>query len=424
MTAVQHWWRVQSFRFRVGLIALLGLIWRLAYVNLEQPYRILTDEAWYVTQAHRLFSVHPFTSLFDYSLPTAQHGPLISILVSPFAWLFPDATAGLRFLIPFIGLFTVLGFAVLGRQLVSERCGLIAAALAAILPDFWVRDGLVASESLSVALLVWLLVLLHSFLREPRLRTSIALGLLVGALTLTRAECAGLCLVLLGFLVWKLRSQWRAAVRHCAVVLLIAATVVAPWVAFNSSRFESNVLLTNNLGITLAGANCHAAYYDGRYIGYDTPTCWDAAQAQALAVSTDEAVQSAFMKSMALDYVRAHITRMPLVMTMREAWLVGIYRPSYVVFMSSLGGQPRWATWMQMLGFWILAGAALTLSLVKRRGSKRILDPLRAPVFFYMLFTLGLAALFVGHWRYRSTLDIALVLIVASRLSTGLSEKK
>jgi hypothetical protein len=207
-------------------------------------------------------------------------------------------------------------------------------------------------------------------------------------------------------------------------VLLIAATVVAPWVAFNSSRFESNVLLTNNLGITLAGANCHAAYYDGRYIGYDTPTCWDAAQAQALAVSTDEAVQSAFMKSMALDYVRAHITRMPLVMTMREAWLVGIYRPSYVVFMSSLGGQPRWATWMQMLGFWILAGAALTWSLVKRRGSKRILDPLRTPVVLYILFTLGLAAIFVGHWRYRSTLDIALVLIVASRLSTGLSEKK
>jgi 4-amino-4-deoxy-L-arabinose transferase-like glycosyltransferase len=424
MTAVQHWWRAQSFRFRVGLIALLGLIWRLAYVNLEQPYRILTDEAWYVTQAHRLFSAHPFTSLFDYSLPTAQHGPLISILVSPFAWLFPDATAGLRFLIPFIGVFTILGFAVLGRQLVSERCGVIAAAVAALLPDFWVRDGLVASESLSVALLVWLLVLLHSFLREPRLRTSIALGLLVGALTLTRAECAGLCLILLGFLVWKLRSQWRTAVRHCAVVVLISATVVAPWVAFNSSRFESTVLLTNNLGITLAGANCHAAYYDGRYIGYDTPTCWDAAHAKALAVSTDESVQSAFMKSMAVDYVRANITRIPLVMTMREAWLVGMYRPSYVVFMSSLGGQPRWATWMQMLGFWILAGAALTLSFVKRRGPKRILDPLRTPVVLYILFTLALAAVFVGHWRYRSTLDIALVLIIASRLSMGLSEKK
>jgi 4-amino-4-deoxy-L-arabinose transferase-like glycosyltransferase len=424
MNVLQRWWGTRSFRFRIGLIAALGLLWRLYYVTLEQPYRILTDEAWYVTQAHRLFSEHPFSSLFDYDLPTAQHGPLMSLLVSPVAWLFPNATAGLRFIIPFIGVFTILGFAVLGRQLVSERCGVIAAALAALLPDFWVRDGLVASEALSVALLVWLLVLLHSFLREPRLRTSIALGLLVGALTLTRAECAGLCLVLLGLLVWKLRSQWSAAVRHCAIALLISATVVAPWVAFNSTRFESTVLLTNNLGITLAGANCHAAYYDGRYIGYDTPTCWDAAQAKALAVSTDEAVQSAFLKSMAMDYVRAHITRIPLVMTMREAWLVGIYRPSYVVFMSSLGGQPRWATWMQMLGFWILAGAALTLSFVKRRGPKRILDPLRAPVLLYILFTLALAALFVGHWRYRSTLDIALVLIIASRLSTGLGEKK
>jgi hypothetical protein len=212
-------------------------------------------------------------------------------------------------------------------------------------------------------------------------------------------------------------------VRHCAIALLIAATVVAPWVAFNSTRFESSVLLTNNLGITLAGANCHAAYYDGRYIGYDTPKCWDAAHAEALAVSTDESVQSAFMKSMALDYVRANITRIPLVMTMREAWLVGIYRPSYVVFMSSLGGQPRWATWMQMLSFWILVVTALTLSFIKRGRPKRILDPLGAPVLLYILFTLALAAVFVGHWRYRSTLDIALILIIASRLSMGLREK-
>ena len=419
MTAIRHWWSAQSFRFRIGLIALLGLIWRLAYVTFEQPYRILTDEAWYITQAHRLFSPYPFTSLFDYNVPTAQHGPLMSLVVSPVAWLFPNATASLRVLVPFIGLWTILGFAVLGRKLVSERCGVVAAGLAAILPDFWVRDGLVASESLSVALLVWLLVLLHSVLREPRLRTTVALGLLMGALILTRAECAGLCFVLLGVLVWKLRSEWRTAVRLSALALLITAAVVAPWVAFNATRFESSVLLTNNLGITLAGANCQAAYYDGRFIGYDTPQCWDAAQAKAQEISTDESVQSAFMKSMALDYARAHITRIPLVMTMREAWLVGTYRPSYVVFMSSLGGQPRWATWIQLVSFWILVLAASTLSFVKRGGRKRNLDPLRAPVVIYVLFTLALAAVFVGHWRYRSTLDIALVLVVASRWSTS-----
>ena len=200
------------------------------------------------------------------------------------------------------------------------------------------------SESLSVALLVWLLVLLVSFLRGPRLRTAVLLGTVMGVLVLTRAECAGLCALLLAFLVWKLRSEWRSAVRLSVIALLVSAVVVSPWLAFNATRFQSSVLLTNNLGITLAGANCHAAYYDGRYIGYDTPRCWNEAQDKARALSPDEAVQSSIMKSMGLDYAKAHTSRIPLVMAMREAWLTGLYRPSYVVYMSALGGQPRWAT--------------------------------------------------------------------------------
>ncbi|CAB4874323.1 unannotated protein [freshwater metagenome] len=416
MTAFHLWWATQSFRFRIGLIALLGLLWRLCYVTLERPYRILTDEAWYVTQAHRLFTTHPFTSIFDYNAPTAQHGPLISILVAPIAWLFPDADAGLRFVIPFIGVLTIVGFAIAGRQLVSERGGVIAAALAAFLPDFWVRDGLVVAESLSVALLVWLLVVLHVMIRAPRLRTAIALGVVMGALVLTRAECAGLCIALLGYLLWRMRNQLRNAVRLSALSLLLALVVVAPWMAFNATRFESTVLLTNNLGITLASANCHAAYYDGRYIGYDTSRCWLAAQAKARSLSSDEAEQSSIMKSMALEYAREHATRIPLVVAMREAWMVGLYRPSHVVFMSSLGGQPRWATWMQLVSFWLLGLAALVFGCKRVRSRQHRLDPIGGPIVLYVVFTLALAAVFVGHWRYRSTLDIALILIFVASL--------
>jgi len=419
VNVLQRWWGAQSFRTRIALIASLGLLWRLYYVTLEQPYRILTDEAWYVTQAHRLFSPYPFTSLFDYSVPTAQHGPMLSLLVAPVAWLFPGATSGLRFLIPCFGVMTIVGFAVLGKQLISERCGVVAASLAAVFPDFWIRDGLVVSESLSVALLVWLLVLLVSFLRGPRLRTAVLLGVVMGVLVLTRAECAGLCVLILGLVVWKLRGEFWGVVRLCAITLVVSAVVVSPWVAFNASRFQSNVLLTNNLGITLAGANCHATFYDGRYIGYDTPRCWNEAQDKARALSSDEAVQSSIMKSMGLDYAKAHVTRIPLVMAMREAWLTGLYRPSYVVYMSSLGGQPRWATWAQLVGFWILGAVALGLCLLRRQGQRRLLDPLRGPIVLYVVFTLALAAIFVGHWRYRSTLDIAAILFIASRLAAS-----
>jgi hypothetical protein len=238
-------------------------------------------------------------------------------------------------------------------------------------------------------------------------------------LILTRAECALLCVALFGFVTWKLRSQWRSVAGLCVIAIVVSGVVIAPWVAFNATRFESNVLLTNNLGITLAGTNCHAVYYDSRYIGYDAPQCWMDAAAKARSVSSDEAMQSHVMTSIALDYARANASRIPLIIAMREAWLAGIYRPSYVVSTSVLEGQPRWATWMQLVSFWLLAVAALVLSSRDRTGGRRHLNPLRTPILLYCLFTIALVAVFVGHWRYRSSLDIALVLIVASRWSPG-----
>ena len=71
------------------------------------------------------------------------------------------------------------------------------------------------------------------------------------------------------------------------------------------------------------------------------------------------------------------------------------------------------------MSFWLLGLAALGLGLLKKRGRRGLLDPIRGPIVLYVVFTLALAAIFVGHWRYRSTLDIAAVLFIASRLATS-----
>ena len=416
--AMRQWWGQKSFRDRVAVVALLGLIWRLVYVNLETPYRILTDEAWYVTQAQRLFGPHAFTSLFDYSVPTAQHGPLMSVLIAPIAWLFPGATEGLRFFIPLLGIVTIVGFAMVGRAIGGDRVGITAGVAAAIFPDFWIRDGLVVAEPLAVAITIWMI---FSFLKLTHHRTtrwSVLTGVLAGALVLARAEAIVLATVVVLIAMWSMRDDWRAAVRVGSLVTLCVALIVAPWIAFNSGRFERSVSLTNNLGITLAGANCHATYFDGRYIGYDTPICWNAAQAKARVVSPDESVQSVEMTRMGLNYAREHIGRVPLVVIMRELWMVGLYHPSYVVKMSALGGQPRWATWVQA-GTFLPLLLLTTVLVVRRRRSLRAFlpGPIRQLLWIHVLFALFLAALFVGHWRYRSTLDSALI-ILASLLTS------
>ena len=102
--------------FRVlTVIAAAALAWRLIYVRLELPYAALTDEAWYMGMAKELFGPHAWTSIFT-GLPTAQHGPLTSILVSPVAWLFPHALAGLRNVMVLVGVANVVMAASTGRS--------------------------------------------------------------------------------------------------------------------------------------------------------------------------------------------------------------------------------------------------------------------------------------------------------------------
>ncbi len=416
MTARQ-WWGQRSFRDRLLIVSLVGLAWRLIYVNFEISYRILTDEAWYVTQAQRLFGPHAFTSLFDYALPTAQHGPLISVLLAPVAWVFPGATEGLRFAVPFIGCLTIIGFGMTGRAIAGERVGICAAVLAAVIPDFWVRDGLVVAEPLAVAITILMVFAYIKLVQHRTAKWSVLTGCLAGALALARAEALVLCFAVVLIAMWSMRDNWRVSLRTGALIMLCSTTVVAPWFAFNVGRFERSVLLTNNLGITLAGANCEATYFDGRYIGYDTPLCWDAAQLRARTVSADESVQSAEMAHQGLVYARDHLSRIPVVVSMRELWMLGLYHPSYVVKMSALGGQPRWATWLQALTFWTLWGASMrVLWGIRRRWRDYATQPLPQLMVAFVVFTMLLGAVFVGHWRYRSTLDVALILTLAIAL--------
>ena len=152
-------WSNASYRRRLGAISAIGLIGRLVYVPFERPLRIWSDEHWYITQAYRLFGEHPWSSIFDYSVPTASHGPLVSIVMSPIAALFPldpnatahEATltmANLRYVVPFIGLLSILGIASVVRQVAGDRAALVAASLAVIYPGLWIRDGLVVSSTL------------------------------------------------------------------------------------------------------------------------------------------------------------------------------------------------------------------------------------------------------------------------------------
>jgi 4-amino-4-deoxy-L-arabinose transferase-like glycosyltransferase len=414
---MRQWWRASSFTVKLVIIAIGALIWRIVYIKLELGFQTLTDEAWYVGQAHNLFGAHPWTSIFDYNIPTAQHGPLTSIVMAPVAWLFPHATVSMRFVMAVIGSVTVFVCGLAAREIGGERAGLFGGVIAAVMPDLWIRDGLVVSEPLAALLVVSSIWLIVRSKRQLSYRILAALGALCGLMALTRAEetPARVVIVLVACLKFTNMTQWRLWAPRVAVALMVGAGIVAPWSWYNSSRFADSVLISNNIGTTLVGANCPDTYFGSALIGYDSLNCEFAAQRAAAKISTDESVQSSILRRQAEHFVRQHLSRIPQVVVMRELWFLGAYRPGWVVHIGTLGGQPAWATWLQAVSFYGLLPLALwSWWRVRRR---------KLPHWLLGILTINsfvVVAVFVGHWRYRVTLDIAMILL----LSLGFQKNK
>lgn len=402
----------KTFLRRLGAIVVAAMAWRLLYVHLELPIRVISDENWFVYEARVMFTNHPWTTFFYPVEPSALHGPLTSLIVSPFAWLFPHATVGLRNVIAVLGSLTVavLGFA--GYELGGPKVGLLAAGIVAVLPDFWIRDGLVVSEPVAtffvalaslVAIRAW-----HRF----RIWHPIMMGALAGLVCLARPE-ASLAIIVIALLLC-LRRGMRTSLISIGLVVTAAAIVLAPWFAYNQGRFKDTVFVSNNLGITLAGANCTRTYYNPAIMGYDSSTCWNRAYNRARKKSLDESVQSKIMRTEALHFIEHHLDRVPLVVVMREAWFLGVYRPGWSVAVGVSNGQPRWATWMQAISFYLVFPAAMWLWWRNRRR--------KWPHWIFgalIVCSFLVAAAFVGHWRYRVTLDVGMVLVLALGLGAG-----
>ena len=400
-----------SYGRALALITFLAFVWREIYVTLELPMRKVTDEFWYIMQAHRFFGAHAWTCVNCYApAPTASHGPLTSTLMAPVAWLFPNAMPSLRFVIPFVGAATVVGVATLAKRVHSPRAGLIAATLAALYPGLWIRDGLVVSEPFAMCALAWLLASLISWWQRPSYGWAVAVGLCAGAIALTRSEL--LLWALLAILIaWRGTRQWRLVTQVLLMVGLIVVSI-SPWIAYNNGRFSKPVYLSTNLGMTLAGANCHLTYYDGRFMGYDAWACALAAE-NSVAAIPDESVKSSVMTHEATTYISAHLSRLPIVIMGRELWFFGLYRPNAVVGISQLASQPKWATWLQAAGAWVLYPIFLVV-MWKRRRLADVTSRLFARITVMTLaFALFLAASFVGHWRYRLGLDVVALVTVA-----------
>jgi 4-amino-4-deoxy-L-arabinose transferase-like glycosyltransferase len=151
-----------------------------------------------------------------------------------------------------VGTATVVLIGLLARRLGGDAVGLAAAVLAAVDPNLWMNDGLIMSEALSALLTVALIGAAYLVIRRgtnwPR---AVLLGLLAALGILARAEFVLYVPFLVLPALWiGARRDGQREVRRAGGMVGIAVgvtlVVLAPWVAFNMSRFQEPTLISTN----------------------------------------------------------------------------------------------------------------------------------------------------------------------------------
>ena len=412
----------RSFALGVVAAAVLAAVVRVAVV-LNRPacaggprsggcFGGFNDAAYYHDQANLMADGHWFQLTNQVPggpplVPTALHPPLYSMylsVASRLGWTGWDAHRMAT--IP-LGIALVVVVALLARRVGGGRAGVIAALTAAVYPLFWIGDTTLMSEALSSLVVALAALVAYQWWDGPRLWRAALLGGLIGAAALTRAEgLALLALVVAPVVLGRRELALRSRVAHAGLVAGVAVLVLVPWTAYNATRFEEP--LFGATGRVLQQAQCDPTYF-GETTGYSA-IC----TASGIPVGRDESQVDPLLFDRARGYLVQNLGRWPVVVAVREARLLGLYRPSQQVgFNQAFEDRGVWASELERWAFYpvLLLGAAGFVSLWRRRVP---LSPLLGLVGVSMVATALLAS---GITRYRAPADVALVVTAGVAVS-------
>jgi Dolichyl-phosphate-mannose-protein mannosyltransferase len=385
----------------LAFIAVIAFAGRAVYVVAVTQHDITIDQAYYAMSANSLadgdgFRFAPLPGAATQE--NASHPPLPSAVLAAVA-VVTDSDLVMRLAMAISGAGVVVLVGLIGRTIAGERAGLLAAGIAAVYPNLWVNDGLLLAETFATLCTAALVLLTYRLLRAPNWKYAAGAGLLCGLAMLTRGELALFLPLLVLPAALTIRDMSAARRLGLAVVALLAALVVLPpWAIYNHTRFERPVLLSTGDGGVLIGANCDGTYYGPR-TGFWDGSC-------NTAVPGDASVLNEARREKAIEYMRDHLDRLPVVMTARVGRIWGAYQPFRMADLAEGDGRPKWVSLSGWAMLWPLAALALWGGLVMRRRNIRLL-PLIAP---FVVVTL-VAAAFYGLLRFRTPAEVSLVVL-------------
>ena len=346
--------------------------------------------------------------------PTGLRAPLVPLLLALSSTTWAPAFT-LRGLWSLIGGGTVLATGVAGRRLFGRRGGLVAAALVALLPEFWMED--VRLESTPIAqLFVALLLMLLARGGDAGYRgtTAFGAGAVAGLLALARPEGFVLGVaVLLAWVLGRRDPQPSLSRRRWVGIAALAgmALVAGPWFLRNAGAFHEPVPVTET-GRILAGANSSAAY-GGPLTGSSDPGAAEAVEADVVTEPLGEGTIDRRLRGRAFSFAVHHPLGLVKALGVRALRTFDIWNPVNERDAHAARGLATGGWILQWLGFVALLVLAAVgyWRLWPERGGWAV-----------PLFAAPGAALVVGLLTYgeplaRAAVDPALALAGAAVLS-------
>jgi hypothetical protein len=403
----------------LALVA-LGASWvRLQYVWTARYDQAIGGDAFYYHATANLVAhghgfVNPFVYMLDGGLEqSAEHPPLFTLYLAVTSWLGFTSVHDHLVAASLLGVATVVVGGLAGREIGGRVFGIVAAGLLAVYPNVWRHDGMVMSETAAIFATVVTIWLAYRFWWRPTVLRAGWLGVAVALATLARAELALLAVFLVVPLVlWKrdhslkTRALWLAASGAGFLVM------VAPWFVYNDARLDRPVLMSSQLEVTLATANC-AGTYEGQWKGYWDLSCGQAYLEQnGITDATDPRVPDLLMDE-TRRYVSEHRDEIPSVVLARWGRLIGVYQTDQQVEIidTFIEGGTESVVRAGVWTLWVMAGLSV-VGIVALRVRRIPVTPLVAPI---IAVWVTVTVLYTAT-RFRAPADAALCFLAAAAL--------
>ncbi len=408
-----------SWRLWMSLITVLALGLRFGYAFIYRLHAQPTGDAYYYHyQANLLASgkgfINPDTYFFvGRTVAAADHPPLWTLVLAL------AAVVGLKSFFSqilwscVIGALSVALIGVAAREVAGQRVGLIAAAIAALYPTFWIDDGALMSETLVVTTTAATIFLFYRLWHKPSIGRGVLLGVACALSALTRSELVLLLPILaVGIALGGLTPGLLRRLALTVGLILGALVTFAPWWIYNIPRFSDPVLLSSQLGVTLEGANCPATY-SGPLIGFWSLSCNLAVKVKP---HTDPSQQDDEFRSIAIRYAEHHKSKLPEVALARVGRELGLFRPFQQVDLEwSLLDRPRLPATIGLFAFYAMAISSVGGAVVLRWRGIRVW-----PLISIGAVVIATAVTTFGETRYRTSLDVALVILASVMVDEGI----